>query len=92
LDKVNNSSLFCGNGILDFRLSFVIILEVSIMELMGFILLPAINRAMKNNIIRINGKETNSIVNKLFKTIAESSNDIATIRNPMIFVPWYNGT
>ena len=76
-ESVNNSSLFSGSGILVFKLSLVIKLEVSIIVLIGLILWPAKNLANKYNKTTIIG----NVINRIFlriDTISKSSKDMAT--------------
>ncbi|MNR31718.1 hypothetical protein D3C85_1492460 [compost metagenome] len=83
--SVCNSSCVLGKGIRVFRLSFVIIFDVFIIAFIGFILLPAKNRAIKNSTNKIAKNDRHIISNKLLKTIVESARDIATIIYPICF-------
>ena len=65
-----------------FRLSLVILLEVFVIIVIGLILRPAINRAIKNKIIRIIGNAIKRVSLKFSKINIASSSDIATKRYP----------
>ena len=76
----------------DLRLSFVIMLDVSIIALIGFILLPAINLAITKSINKINGYAIIKIFDKLLSTIVASSKDMATNKYPFLIEFSNNGT
>ena len=92
LESTYNSSLFCGKSIRSFRLSFVILLEVSVIRVTGFMLLPAISRAIKKRTNNINGNAIKNVSCKFSKIIVASSKDIAINKNPITLFLSKRGT